>query len=111
MTTQDVKKLVESFGLPYAYRQFDRDTAASPPFLCFFYGSSDDFMADNCNYQPIRGLSIELYTDQKDFALENAIEARLKELGIPYYKESTYIKEQRLYMTTYETDIYLTEEG
>jgi len=108
MTYQEVKELVESLGLPCAYWQFERDTGQSPPFVCWFFTSSDDFMADDRNYQPVRTLNLELYTDFKDFDREAAIEARLEELELPYYKESTYIKDQRLFMTSYEMEVYIT---
>lgn len=110
MTYQDVKQLVESLGLPYAYYQFERDTGQSPSFVCYFFTSSDDFEADNHNYQPIRTLHIELYTDQKDFALEAQLEARLDALDLPYYKEETYIKDQRLFMVSYEMEVYITNQ-
>ena len=111
MTYADAKDLVESFGLPCAYYQFEGNTGQAPPFLCWYFSISDDFFADNKNYQKTPTLHIEHYADQKDFDMETAIETRLQALEIPYYKECTYIKDQRLYMTAYESDIYLTEEG
>lgn len=108
MTYQDVKELVKSVGLPYAYYQFPQGTGQSPPFSCYFFNSSDDFEADNRNYQPIRTLHLEIYTDQKDFDLEMQVEALLNERDLPYYKEETYIKDQRLYMTSYEMEVYIT---
>lgn len=110
MTTQEVKSLVESFGLPYAYRQFDGETAVAPPFLCFFFGASDDFTADDCNYQPIRNLSLELYTDHKDFELEAMIESRLTQLSLPFEKEETFLTDQRMHMTSYEMEVVITTE-
>ena len=62
MTLEQVKDMVESIGLPYAYFQFTDDSAQAPPFICFFYVNSDDLYADDSNYQDIRRLNIELYT-------------------------------------------------
>lgn len=111
MTYQDVKRLVEGFGAPCAYYQFEGNTALAPPFNCWYFTGSDDFFAENQNYQAVRTLVIEHYSDQKDFDGEDLIEARLQALELPYYKECAYIKDQRLYMAAYETDIYLTKEG
>lgn len=107
MTTRDIKALVESFDLPYAYHQFADDTGQSPPFVCFFYGNRDDFIADDSNYSKIVQLYIELYTDEKDFALESVIEEKLSEAGIVYTAEDAYIDTERMHVTVYTTEICL----
>lgn len=114
MTYQEVAAMVASFGLPYAYYQFVQDGTqtgqkpVSPPFCCYYYTRSDDLYADNSNYQAIRPLTIELYTDNKDFALEEKVEAALNAHEMPYYKEETYIEAERLYMVSYETEAAIT---
>lgn len=110
MTYQEVKELVAGIGLPYAYYQFPDGTGQIPPFVCWFFAGSDDFEADDRNYQPIRTLNLEIYTDQKDFDLEMEVEALLDERDLPYYKEETYIKDQRLFMTSYEMEVYITKQ-
>lgn len=109
MTTQNVKALVESFGLPYAYHQFADDTGQQPPFICFFYGNSNDFLADNTNYVRIERLFVELYTDEKDFALEGQLEAVLNENEIVFAKSQGYIDSERMHVTVYESDIILED--
>ena len=37
MTQISVAEMIESIGLPYAYYQFDEDTAQAPPFVVFFF--------------------------------------------------------------------------
>lgn len=110
MTYQEVNELVASFGLPYSYWQFPQETDRAPPFLCFFFGSSNDFYADNHNFQPIRGLHFELYTDRKAFDLEEEIEGRLDALDIPYYKEETFLEKERMHMTSYDMDLVITSQ-
>lgn len=107
MTTRDIKALVESFGLPYAYHQFADGTGQDTPFVCFFYGNRDDFIADDSNYSKIVQLYIELYTDEKDFALESVIENKLSEAGIVYTADEDYIDTERMHVTVYSTNIYL----
>lgn len=109
MTTQNVKALVESFGLPYAYHQFADNTGQQPPFICFFYGARSDFLADNSNYTKIVRLFIELYTDEKDFAHESEIEAKLNEAEIVYAMSEDYIDDERMHVTVYESDIILED--
>lgn len=109
MTYLDVKALMDSLDLPYAYYQFEEGTAQPCPFCVFYFPSSEDFLADNENYQKIRQLVIELYTDNKDFDLEDMIETRLKNSGLVYSREETYLSDEKMYMLTYMTSIAVKE--
>lgn len=107
MTLQQVNQMVSSMGLPYSYYQFNEDTAQAPPFICFFYGPSDDLYADNSNYQDIRQLNIELYTTTKDFALERTIENILKLNGFSFYREENFIESENLWQIAYEMEVLI----
>ena len=107
MTPQEVNTLIASVGIPYAYHQFADDTGQEPPFICFFYGNSNDFSADDTNYTRIERLYIELYTDEKDFALEKTIETLLNANNLVFAKEQTYIDSERMHETIYTTDIIM----
>lgn len=111
MTYRQVAEMVSSIGVPYAYYQFPNNTGIAPPFVCFYFDSSNDFAADNTNYQKIRRLNIELYTDSKDFTLEQTVEDTLSNSGLVYYREETYLDSERMYMVSYETEIVITEEN
>lgn len=106
MTYVEVKNLIASFGLPFAYYQFPDGTDQSPPFICFFY-DYDDIYADNSNYVGRAVLYIELYTDNKDFEQEATIEAGLKEAGFSFGKESAYIASERMWQTTYNMEVII----
>ena len=107
MTPQEVNSMVEAIGIPSAYYQFADDTGQQPPFICFFYGNSNDVPADNINYVRVERLYIELYTDQKDFALESKVEKKLNDNGIVFAKSQDYIDTERMHVTVYESDIVL----
>ncbi|MBR6353562.1 MAG: hypothetical protein IKS25_05485 [Oscillospiraceae bacterium] len=107
MTYQEVDALVASLGLPYAYYQFTAKTAQPCPFLCFYFSDSDDFEADNTIYQKIRPLIIELYTDDKDFALEAQIETALAAAGLVYSRSEVYVGSERMYQITYEMEVII----
>jgi hypothetical protein len=107
MTPQEVNTMVESVGIPSAYYQFADDTGQQPPFICFLYGHSNDVNADNINYVRVERLYIELYTDQKDFALEAKVEKTLNDNGIVFAKSQDYIDTERMHVTVYESDIVL----
>lgn len=107
MTYQEIQTIVESLGYPYSYYQFENGTAVPPPFICWLVSGDDDFMADGINYQQIRPLAIEFYTDTKDFAGETAIEAKLTELGISYAKEEAYIDTEHMHETIYTMEVVI----
>lgn len=110
MTYQEVATMVASIGVPYAYYQFPEGTEQACPFVCFFFSGDADLAADNTNYQKIRPLAIELYTDNKDFSREAVIEGILNEHGLVFSREETYIDSERMFMVVYTTSIIITEE-
>ena len=110
MTYKEVNTMIASMGLDYAYNHFPKDTEHAPPFICFLYGNSNDMLADNTNYSPIRELSIELYTDNKDFTLEATVESTLSSNELVYRKSETYIESELMYMVVYDTEFVVTEE-
>ena len=111
MTYKEVATMVSGIGLPYAYYQFPEGTAQACPFICFYFTGSNDLAADDTNYQKIRPLVIELYTDNKDFTTESTVESVLNSNGLVYAREETYLDSERMYMVTYMTEIVITEES
>lgn len=111
MTFKEVATMIDTLKIPYAYYQFEEGTGQAPPFICFFYTSSNDLYADQSNYQKITSLSIELYTAEKDFALEEDVEDLLNNNGLTYYKEENYIDSEKMYQIAYDMEILITKEG
>lgn len=110
MTFKEVATMIKGIGLPCAYYQFPEGTNLACPFICFYFTRSYDLAADDTNYQKIRQLAVELYTDNKDFATEETVENALNANGLVYTREESYIDSERLYMVTYVTEIVITEE-
>lgn len=111
MTYKEVATMIQGIGLPYAYYQFPEGTAQQCPFICFFFDGSNDLAADGTNYQRIRSLSVELYTDIKDFTLEEQVETALNSAGLVYSREETYLDSEKMNMVTYMTEILITKEN
>ena len=107
MTRKEISQMIASVGLPYAYYQFPEDTPQTPPFICFFFSSTDDVFADDTNFQKIEQLNIELYTNVKDFTLEDSLEEILKTNNLTYYKEENYIDSEKLYQIAYEMEVMI----
>lgn len=107
MTYSEIAEMIDSIGIPSAYYEFTEDTAVSPPFICFYYSRNNDFKADNQNYVKIEQLTIELYTDEKDFEREASVEAVLKNYELAYSRSETYIGSERMYMVVYNTEVII----
>ena len=107
MTFQQINTIIKGIGLPYAYYQFPDDSGQEPPFICFYFPNSDDFLADDRNYQKIEALRVELYTDEKDFRLEAEVEGTLTEAGLVFSRVETPIESERMYLVTYDMEVLI----
>lgn len=110
MTIEQINAMVEEIGLPFAYYEFPEDTAQVPPFVVWFLSRDDDLYADNINYCDIEQLNIELYTSEKDFELEAQVEAVLKNHDISYHKESSWIGSEKIWQTSFESEVIINGE-
>lgn len=116
MTYKEVYQVISGIEMaagvtiPAAYLQFPEGDTNNPPppFICYYYTGDNDLKADDINYQKIRQLTIELYCDNKNFTLESAVEDALTSHGIVYTKMETYIDDEKMYMTSYETEVVIT---
>lgn len=111
MTYKQISTMISEIGIPYAYNEFSGETDIEPPFICFLFTGSNDMMGDNINYQKIRTLAIELYTDNKDFALEEALESKLIENEITFIRQETYLDGEQMFMVVYTTQIVIEGEN
>ena len=113
MTYADVKTMLDQVeisqgvSVPNAYYQFEEDTGIVPPFICFYYTGSRDLYADNSNYQKIDHLVVELYTKDKDFTLEAALESVLKACGLTWTKAETRLDSEQMYVEVYDMDVII----
>lgn len=107
MTTAEVASMIGSIGLDYAYYQFPEASGQAPPFVLFYYPEDNDFVADGCNYVKKCRLIIELYTDNKDFTTEAAVEAVLTANGFVYSRSETYIDSERMYEVIFQTEVII----
>ena len=107
MTYAEISQMISAVGIPYAYHHFEEGSGQQPPFITFYYQGDDDFIADNINYQAIRPLTIELYTDNKDFALEAAVESVLAANDLAFSRTEVFIDSEQMYMVTYYTEVII----
>ena len=107
MTYAEISQMISAVGIPYAYHHFEEGSGQQPPFITFYYDGENDLKADNINYQTIRPLTIELYTDNKDFVLEAAVESVLTANGLTFSRTEVFIDSEQMYMVTYYTEVII----
>ena len=107
MTYEEVASMISAVGVPYAYHHFDEGSGQQPPFITFYFDGDNDLKADNVNYQKVRPLTIELYTDNKEFELEEAVESLLSAHDLAYSRTEEYIDSERMYMVAYYTEVII----
>lgn len=103
MTQPELFQALKTIGLPIAYGSFY--TTVAPPFITYQFSYSNDFMADNINYQEISNFQVELYTKIKDLASEKKLQDKLKELGMTYSKTEAWLDEEKIFQIIYEIQL------
>ena len=101
----DLVRLLEETGIPFAYDHFAEGESPDPPFICYLLPQSDNFSADGKVYLKVSSVNIELYTDSKDLSVEQKLEAVLDTHGIFYDKTEVWIESEKLYEVLYSFEI------
>ena len=99
---EELVKIIEEMGIPFAYDHFAEGESPAPPFLCYLLPGSDNFAADGRVYYKMSEVRIELYTDFKDVSLEEKVTAVLDSHGIFYEQSEVWIEEEKLYEVAFE---------
>lgn len=102
---EELVKIIEEMGIPFAYDHFAEGESPDPPFICYLLPDSDNFAADGKVYYKISGVRIELYMDYKDPTIEKKVTAVLDEHGIFYTQNEVWIEEEKLYESTFEFEL------
>ena len=98
-------QLIAETGIPSAYDHFAEGESPSPPFITYLFPGSDNFPADGRVYFRVTEVHIELYTDEKDPAVERQVETVLDAHGIFYDKTEVFIDSEQLYEVLYSFEM------
>lgn len=101
----DLIRLLDGTGIPFAYDHFAEGESPDPPFICCLLPQSNNFSADGKVYLKVSSVNIELYTDSKDLSVEQKLEAVLDTHGIFYDKTEVWIESEKLYEVLYSFEM------
>lgn len=104
MTRQQIKTMLDSYGLPYAYHHFAEGEAPSLPFVVYYFPDSNNFAADDTVYHKALDLNIELYSKKRDLDKEWQLEDELYLYDLFWQKHEVYIESEKMYMVRYEME-------
>ena len=101
----EIEKMLERMNIPFRYFLFEEKEAVEPPFLVWYLPESNNFFADGIVYEKIARLNLELYTDQKDFEVEERLESLLETEDMAWNKTEAFLDEEQLYEVLYEMEV------
>lgn len=104
MTKERIEAILDILEIEYRYHHFEEREAVNPPFICWLIPETRNFSADGKVYFKSDKVDIELYTDEKDFELEERVEAALDAADLFWQKSEQYIKSENMYEVLYEVE-------
>ena len=105
MLQTEIKTMLGQTGLSTTYYQWPEKQAPSLPYLVWYLPESDNFAADDKVYKRVDALTVELYTETKDFATEATVEAVLDSWNMVWDKVETYLDDEKMYEVLYTMEI------
>lgn len=106
MTYFDIKKRIEAlkdsrYITDCAYLQFEKEVKT--PFIVYYAENESHGGADDENVIKTQAVTIELYTDKRDFDLESRVDGLFFDTA--FEKLCTYIEAEHMHMTAYSFEI------
>ncbi|GAA5417981.1 hypothetical protein Pryu01_03059 [Paraliobacillus ryukyuensis] len=109
MTLLEFINVLESTGLPVAHSHFentDVNPAPNPPYLIYLDDETSNFIADNKVYHSVRNPTVELYTNKKDIAAEQAVETAFNDNELPFEVVGhVYIESEQMFQLIYSIGV------
>jgi len=110
MQVKDFKSILTSTGLPVGYYQYPKGQVPKLPYILYYFPNNDDMLADNINYVNIVDTNIELYTKEKDFKTERALEKILNDAGLFFEKSESYLTDEEMYEVLYQVRVIIDND-
>lgn len=105
MTRAEFFNSIKDESYSTGYRSFSGESVPTLPWVLWYETNNIIEAADNMNQVDGSRVIIELYSNHKNPALNQKLEAKLEALGIVYSREETYNNDERVYITIYEMEV------
>lgn len=107
MRMQEITAMLASTGYPVTYLAWPEKEVPELPYICYYYPSMTPETADNTHYAQFYSLNVELYTKNKNFEVESAVEAKLLNAGMVFTKEEDFLSDENMYETLYMMEVFI----
>ena len=105
MTLPELKKMLDTLGLPVSYRCFAPGQVPELPYIVFYADEDVGFYADDVVYYEECAVTIEVYSDKKDLGLESKIKKLLNDNQLPHESYESFLDSENMYLKAYEINI------
>lgn len=108
MTKAAIEEILREMDVPFRYDHFTQKEMQDIelPIIVWMIPGTDNFFADGQVYKKIQKVQIELYTDSKNWFLEEKLENILNYHGIAWQQvESTWLQTESMWGTFYEVEV------
>lgn len=105
MTLPELKKKIDTLGLPVAYHCFAPGQVPELPYIVYYADEDVGFYADDIVYYEECAVTIEVYSQQKDLTLEEKVKKLLNDNQLPYESYESFLDSENMYLKAYEFNI------
>ena len=108
MTSTEIEEMLKEMGIPFRYHHFTQKEMKDIPLPIIVWNvpGTDNFFADGRVYKKIKNLDIELYTDDKDWVVEEKLERILDSHGIAWQQTaSDWLPSETMWESLYEMEV------
>lgn len=105
MTLPELKKLLDTLGLPIAYHCFAVGQVPELPYIVYYADEDNNFIADDTVYFEGYGVTIEVYSKAKDLKLEAKVKKLLNDNQLSYDSYGSFLDSENMYLKAYEINI------
>ena len=108
MTPDQIEQMLEEVEVPFRYHHFtQKEMEDIPlPIMVWIEPGTDNFFADGQTYHKIKKLDIELYTANKDWAVEEKLESILDSYGNAWQQTaSEWLESEKMWESLYEMEV------
>lgn len=104
MTHEELLAVLRPTGIPWAYHHWEDPDP--PPYGVYLDQADDPFYADDRTYFYSRAVRLEVYSLERDPALDDKVRDALDQAGISYAVDDyVYIESEGLYETIFEFEV------